>query len=83
MRRGSRVRLRPVGRADVLDPSLTGRVAEVTELTEDLEGRVQLVVSLDGDAGRDFATAWATASSSHPRKWNPSSARPPRPPPAS
>ncbi|PHQ52312.1 hypothetical protein BLA24_08265 [Streptomyces cinnamoneus] len=56
VRRGSRVRLRPVGRADVLDPSLTGRVAEVTELTEDLEGRVQLVVSLDGDAGRDFAT---------------------------
>ncbi|WP_437112386.1 hydrogenase maturation protease [Streptomyces cinnamoneus] len=54
--RGSRVRLRPGRHADALDPALTGRIAEVTDVAEDLEGRVQLVVTLAGDAGRDFTT---------------------------
>ncbi|MEX2984170.1 hydrogenase maturation protease [Streptomyces sp. C36] len=54
--RGSRVRLRPGGGADVLDLALAGRTAEVEAVEEDLEGRVQLVVTLHGDMGRDFAT---------------------------
>lgn len=54
--RGSRVRLRPGRRADVLDLALSGRTAEVVGVEEDLEGRVQLVVTLEGDAGRDFST---------------------------
>ncbi|GAA2722254.1 MULTISPECIES: hydrogenase maturation protease [Streptomyces] len=54
--RGSTVRLRPLHRTDVLDLALTGRTAEVEAVEEDMEGRVHLVVSLHGDAGRDFAT---------------------------
>ncbi|MEV4742115.1 hydrogenase maturation protease [Streptomyces sp. NPDC049555] len=54
--RGSTVRLRPLRRTDVLDLALTGRTAEVEAVEEDMEGRVHLVVSLHGDAGRDFAT---------------------------
>lgn len=54
--RGSRVRLRPRQAADVLDLALTGRTAEVDAVEEDLEGRVHVVVTLDGDDGRDFRT---------------------------
>lgn len=54
--RGSRVRLRPGRPADVLDLALTGRTAEVDAVEEDLEGRVHVVVTLDGDDGRDFRT---------------------------
>ncbi|NLU75383.1 hydrogenase maturation protease [Streptomyces sp. HNM0575] len=54
--RGSRVRLRPGRSADVLDLALTGRTAEVAAVEEDLEGRVQVVVTVDGDEGRDFRT---------------------------
>jgi hydrogenase maturation protease len=54
--RGSRVRLRPGQSADVLDLALTGRTAEVVAVEEDLEGRVQVVVTVEGDEGRDFQT---------------------------
>lgn len=54
--RGSRVRLRPGPSADVLDLALTGRTAEIDAVEEDLEGRVHVVVTLDGDDGRDFRT---------------------------
>ena len=54
--RGSRVRLRPRGSADVMDLALTGRTAEIDAVEEDLEGRVHVVVTLDGDDGRDFRT---------------------------
>lgn len=54
--RGSRVRLRPGGRADVLDLALCGRTAEIDAVEEDLEGRVHVVVTLEGDDGRDFRT---------------------------
>lgn len=54
--RGSRVRLRPSGSADVLDLALAGRTAEIDAVEEDLEGRVHVVVTLDGDDGRDFRT---------------------------
>ncbi|MGD9483531.1 hydrogenase maturation protease [Streptomyces sp. TRM70308] len=55
--RGSRVRLRPVRGADIIDLALTGRTAEVVGVEEDLEGNVHLAVILDGDPGRDFAAA--------------------------
>ncbi|WP_210771118.1 hydrogenase maturation protease [Streptomyces albidus (ex Kaewkla and Franco 2022)] len=53
---GSRVRLRPGRNADVLDLALTGRTAEVDAVEEDLEGRIHIVVTLEGDDGRDFRT---------------------------
>lgn len=57
LRRGSRVRLRPAHRADVFDLALTGRIAEVDRVEEDLEGRVHVVVALEADEGRDFRTS--------------------------
>lgn len=55
--RGSRVRLRPSRRADVLDTVLHGRTAEVESVEEDVEGRVHVVVTLERDDGRDFPTS--------------------------
>ena len=58
LRRGSRVRLCPQGRGgDVFDDALTGRVAIVCSLETDLEGAVQLAVTLDDDPGRDLGEA--------------------------
>ncbi|MET7639921.1 hydrogenase maturation protease [Streptomyces sp. NPDC005438] len=54
--RGTRVRLRPHPGSDVMDLALTGRVAEVEDVREDLEGRRQVVVTLSDDPGRDFTT---------------------------
>lgn len=54
--RGSRVRLRPAGRSDIFDLALDGRAAEIDGVEEDLEGRIHVAVTLDGDAGRDFTT---------------------------
>jgi hydrogenase maturation protease len=56
-RLGSRVRLRPSRRADILDLALTGRVAEVAAVEEDLEGQVHVAVVLEGDPGRDLGPA--------------------------
>lgn len=55
--RGSRVRLRPHGRSDILDLALTGHTAEVVSVEEDYEGRLHLAVVLDGDPGRDLGAA--------------------------
>ncbi|MGW1028589.1 hydrogenase maturation protease [Streptomyces sp. NPDC002577] len=56
LRRGSRVRLRPRQRADIFDMALAGRTAEVATVEEDLEGRIHVSVTLDGDPGRDLGT---------------------------
>ena len=57
VRQGSRVRLRPSGGADVFDMVLDGRVAVVDAIEADIEGAIHLVVSVDGDPGRDLGTA--------------------------
>lgn len=54
LRRRSRVRLRPKGRADVFDVALDGRVGIVEELVESMEGVVQLAVTVEDDPGRDL-----------------------------
>ncbi|MDB1088530.1 hydrogenase maturation protease [Streptomyces sp. ACA25] len=54
--RGTRVRLRPSRRADIFDLALAGRIAEVAAVQEDMDGRVHVVVTLEGDVGRDFET---------------------------
>jgi hydrogenase maturation protease len=51
---GTRVRLRPRPGADVFDIALAGRTAVVEEVVENLEGQVQLAVSVDDDPGRDL-----------------------------
>jgi hydrogenase maturation protease len=57
LRPGSRVRLRPRGRADVFDVLLTGRLARLEAIEQTLEEAVHLVVSVDDDPGRDLADA--------------------------
>jgi hypothetical protein len=54
VRAGNRVRLRPLGRADMLDLALAGRTATVDTIEQDFEGRVYLAVTVDDDPGRDL-----------------------------
>lgn len=56
-RRGSRVRLRPRSRGDILDLTLAGRIGVVEGIDHDLEGRVHLAVTLEDDPGRDLGTS--------------------------
>jgi hypothetical protein len=54
VRRGDRVRLRPRGRADIMDVALAGMAATVDGIEQDYEGRVYLAVTVDDDPGRDL-----------------------------
>ncbi len=54
---GDRVRLRPKGRADILDLALDGREATVLSLEEDLEGRRYVSVTVNSDPGSDLGEA--------------------------
>ncbi len=51
---GDRVRLRPQGRADILDVALEGMVAIIESIEQDFEGRTYLAVVLEDDPGRDL-----------------------------
>jgi hypothetical protein len=54
IRRGDRVRLRPRGRADILDLALAGKTATVESIEQDYDGRVFVAVTVDDDPGRDL-----------------------------
>ena len=54
VRAGDRVRLRPRGRADIMDMALAGKAAAVDSIEQDFEGRVFLAVTVDDDPGRDL-----------------------------
>jgi hypothetical protein len=54
LRQGDRVRLRPRGRADILDLALAGKAATIESIEQDLEGRVYLAVTVDDDPGKDL-----------------------------
>ncbi|WP_367325539.1 hydrogenase maturation protease [Streptomyces sp. HUAS ZL42] len=56
-RPGTRVRLRPSRRADIMDLALAGRIAEVAAVEEDFEGQLHVAVVLEGDPGRDLGAA--------------------------
>ena len=53
--KGTRVRLRPVGRADAHDMFLIGKEATVEGVFFDVDGETQLAVTLDDDPGADLA----------------------------
>jgi hypothetical protein len=55
---GSRVRLDPQKRADSMDMFLAGRVATVVAVHRDLEDRIYLAVTVDGDPGADLHEAY-------------------------
>ena len=48
------VRLRPRGRADIMDLALEGKEATVVSVEEDLEGRRYVAVTVEDDPGRDL-----------------------------
>ncbi len=54
LRTGSRVRLHPKGRADVMDIALAGRTAVIEALEQDAEDRIHLAVVIDDDPGKDL-----------------------------
>jgi hypothetical protein len=54
VRCGSRVRLWPRGRADIIDLVLDTKTAVVEAIEEDLEGRLFLAVTVEDDPGRDL-----------------------------
>ena len=54
VRQGDRVRLRPRGRADVLDLALADRTATVESIEQDYDGRVYLAVTVEDDPGKDL-----------------------------
>jgi hypothetical protein len=56
VRQGDQVRLRPRGRADILDLALAGKTATVESIEQDLDGRVYLAVTVDEDPGKDLGT---------------------------
>jgi hypothetical protein len=51
---GTRVRLRPGARADIMDLALAGCEATVASVETDLEGRVHVAVTVDDDPGKDL-----------------------------
>ncbi len=54
LRRGNKVRLRPLGRADILDLALEGRIATIESIEQDFEDRIYLAVIVDDDPGQDL-----------------------------
>lgn len=52
--RGDRVRLRPLGRADIFDLALAGKVAVVESIEQDFEDEIHIAVVLEDDPGRDL-----------------------------
>jgi hypothetical protein len=51
---GATVRLRPTGRADILDLALAGKEATVHAVERDYEGRTYIAVTLNDDPGREL-----------------------------
>jgi hypothetical protein len=51
---GGRVRLWPLGEADIFDLALKGKTAVIASIEQDYEDRVHLAVTVDDDPGRDF-----------------------------
>lgn len=54
LRKGDRVRIRPKGRADVMDLALAGKAAIIEAVEQDAENRVHLALVLDDDPGKDL-----------------------------
>jgi hypothetical protein len=51
---GHRVRIRPKGRADVMDLALEGRAALIESIEQDAENRVYFALVLEEDPGKDL-----------------------------
>ena len=54
LREGDLVRVRPKGRADVMDIALAGRVAVIEAIEQDAENKTHLALVMEDDPGRDL-----------------------------
>ena len=54
LRVGHRVRIRPKGRADVMDLALAGKIALIESIEQDAENRIYLALVLEEDPGKDL-----------------------------
>lgn len=54
LRVGSRVRLWPQKKADIMDMALQGKAAVIEAIEQDFEDNIQLAVVVDDDPGREF-----------------------------
>jgi hypothetical protein len=54
LKKGDRVRLRPLGRADAMDIALDGKSATIVGIEQDYEDRIHLAVTVDDDPGHDL-----------------------------
>jgi hydrogenase maturation protease len=54
LKAGNRVRIRPNGRADVMDVALAGQTAIIEAIEQDMEKRVHLALVLENDPGKDL-----------------------------
>jgi hypothetical protein len=53
-RLGDRVRIWPLGDADIFDMALKGKTARISAIEQDYEDRVHLAVTVDDDPGQDL-----------------------------
>ena len=53
-RLGDRVRIWPLGDADIFDMALKGKTAKISAIEQDYEDRVHLAVIVDEDPGQDL-----------------------------
>jgi hypothetical protein len=53
---GDRVRIWPLGDADILDIALKGKTATIASIEQDFEDQVYFAVTIDEDPGRDLGT---------------------------
>jgi hypothetical protein len=53
-RLGDRVRIWPLGDADIFDMALKGKTARISAIAQDFEDRVHVAVTVDEDPGQDL-----------------------------
>jgi hypothetical protein len=53
-RLGDRVRIWPLGDADIFDMTLKGKTATISAIEQDYEDRIHLAVTVDDDPGQDL-----------------------------
>jgi hypothetical protein len=53
---GDRVRLWPLGDADILDIALKGKTAAIAAIERDYEDRIYIAVTVDDDPGKDLGS---------------------------
>jgi hypothetical protein len=53
-RLGDRVRIWPLGDADILDIALKGKAATIASIEQDFEDQVYFALTIDEDPGRDL-----------------------------